>query len=132
MASDLDLFSALGGTRIPNLLIRSHIAVNGVLACGFARQRGAKRGKLDAIHRSLHLTQNRMTTGRRVRAGPALGGCCSSEMCTGLGGAVPRLPGVGGALAPGFAGMQSRNGHERVTPSCVPKVSHDFGRTRER
>jgi hypothetical protein len=32
------LVSALGGTRIPNLLIRSHIAVNGVLTCGFAGQ----------------------------------------------------------------------------------------------
>ena len=34
----LDLPSALGGTRIPNLLIRSHIAVIGVLTCGFAGQ----------------------------------------------------------------------------------------------
>src|ERR1039458_1762301 len=40
---------ALGGTRIPNLLIRSHIAVSGVLTCGFAGQRRAKRGKLGAI-----------------------------------------------------------------------------------
>ncbi len=42
-------FSALGGTRIPNLLIRSRIAVNGVPTCSFARKRGAKRAKLDAI-----------------------------------------------------------------------------------
>ena len=34
----LDLFSALGGTRIPNLLIRSQKCLNGVLTGGFAGQ----------------------------------------------------------------------------------------------
>jgi hypothetical protein len=34
----LDLPSALGGTRIPNLLIRSQKCLNGVLTGGFAGQ----------------------------------------------------------------------------------------------
>jgi hypothetical protein len=42
-------FSALGGTRIPNLLIRSKIALSAVPTSGSAGQELAKQGKLDAI-----------------------------------------------------------------------------------
>ena len=49
MALYLDLFSALGGTRVPNLLIRSKIALSAVATRVPAGRWRAKRAESDAI-----------------------------------------------------------------------------------